>query len=105
MSASPISLGGATATVEAVRPNPFNPRTEILYQVSPRGSDGPVRLEIFDMAGRRVAGVFEGRTTPGDHTIAWTGLSDLGKPVESGVYFARLTTVEGIQGSKLVLLK
>jgi hypothetical protein len=57
------------------------------------------------MAGRRVAGVYEGRTTPGDHTVAWAGMSDAGKPVESGVYFARLTTVEGKQGTKLVLLK
>ncbi len=91
--------------ISSVRPNPFNPRTEIFYQVSPRGADGPVRLEIYDMAGRRVAGVYEGRTTPGDHTVAWTGMSDAGKPVESGVYFARLTTVEGKQGTKLVLLK
>jgi hypothetical protein len=94
-----------SSRIAAVRPNPFNPRTEIFYQVSARGADGPVRLEIFDMAGRRVAGVFEGRTTPGEHAVAWAGQSDLGRPVESGVYFARLTTVEGNQGSKLVLLK
>jgi hypothetical protein len=94
-----------SSRIAAVRPNPFNPRTEILYQVSARGADGPVRLEIFDMAGRRVSGVFEGRTTPGEHAVAWAGQSDLGRPVESGVYFARLTTVEGNQGSKLVLLK
>jgi hypothetical protein len=91
--------------IASVQPNPFNPRTEILYQLSPRGADGPVRLEIFDMAGRRVANMFQGRTTPGEHSVAWLGLNDFGKPVESGVYFARLTTVEGMQGSKLVLLK
>ena len=91
--------------IASIRPNPFNPRTEITYMVSGRGADGPVRLEIFDMAGRKVAGVFEGKTTPGEHAVAWTGQSDLGKPVESGIYFARLTTVEGTQGSKLVLLK
>ncbi len=94
-----------TTRIDAVRPNPFNPKTEISFTLSPVGANGPVSLEVFDLGGRKVTQLVSGRMTPGVHVQTWNGISDGGKPVESGVYFARLTTADGVRTEKMVLLK
>jgi hypothetical protein len=91
--------------IDRVRPNPFNPRAEIPFTLSTIGAAGPVRLEIYDLEGRRIATLFEGLLPPGTHTRTWSGLSDAGTQVRNGVYFGYLTTQEGTLSEKLVLLK
>lgn len=91
--------------IGGVRPNPFNPRTEIAFELSPVGASDAVRLDIFDLGGRRIANLLEGQLAPGRHSRTWTGTTDGGQAVESGVYFVRLTTVEGVRSEKLVLMK
>ncbi len=99
-------LGGSLARsrITGVQPNPFNPRTEISILLSSAAA-GPVRLELFDPSGRRVASLFDGSLAAGEHHFTWDGSSAWGKPADSGIYFARLRTVEGKQSHKLVLLK
>ncbi|MBD3161029.1 MAG: T9SS type A sorting domain-containing protein [Candidatus Latescibacteria bacterium] len=94
-----------SSRIEGARPNPFNPRTEIAIRLSNAGAAGPVELAIYNLEGRRVANLVDGSMSAGRHTVTWTGVSDAGAPVESGVYFVRLTTVEGVRSDKLVLLK
>ncbi|MBD3162667.1 MAG: T9SS type A sorting domain-containing protein [Candidatus Eisenbacteria bacterium] len=91
--------------VIGANPNPFNPRTEVVFLLSNSGAAGPVALEIYDLEGRKVAGLVDGALTAGRHSATWNGRTDEGTPVESGVYFARLTTIEGQSGQKIVLLK
>lgn len=91
--------------IATIRPNPFNPRTEIKFAVSPQGAAGSVRLDIFDASGRYVANLVQGRLAPGGHAATWNGLSDGGSAAGSGVYFARLMTLEGATSQKMVLLK
>ncbi len=103
-----VTVGQApvfASRIDGVRPNPFHPRTEISFALSAVGASGPVRLEIFDLAGRRVAGLVGGILTPGPHMRVWSGCTDDGAPVGSGVYFARLTTREGSRSEKLIVLK
>ncbi len=102
--AGDIDLHLATR-IEAIQPNPFNPRTEISFSLSTASENGQVRLEIIDLAGRRVASLFKGQLPAGRHTETWTGVTDAGQPVESGVYFIHLSTPEGSSSEKLVLLK
>jgi hypothetical protein len=53
-------------------------------------SESPVRLEIFDLAGRTVRTVANGTFGAGPHAIEWDGRTTAGAPVPSGIYFARL---------------
>lgn len=94
-----------SSRIDSVRPNPFNPFVEVLFTLSPAGAAGLVELAIYDLEGRKIAGLFEGQLNPGPHKRTWNGLSDEGMPVRSGVYFGHLTTAEGRVGEKLVLLK
>ena len=74
---------GADALALRIAPNPFNPRTTIRF--SPPAAD-LARVEIFDVAGRRVRLLAAGTFGPGPVSMAWDGLDDAGRPVPSGAY-------------------
>jgi hypothetical protein len=52
---------------------------------------GPVRLVIYDIAGRPVRSWGEVRMSAGTHVVDWDGVSDSGRRTPSGTYFCRLT--------------
>ncbi|HSG29262.1 MAG TPA: T9SS type A sorting domain-containing protein, partial [Candidatus Krumholzibacterium sp.] len=90
-------------------PNPFNPSTTIRYTVGATGGlstrDRLVRIEIFDINGRRVALLADRPMAPGRYSERWNGLDRGGDPVASGIYFLRLD-VDGEEFTrKLVLLR
>jgi flagellar hook assembly protein FlgD len=69
-------------------------------------SQASVRLEVFDVSGRLIATLVDGRKTAGRHYAVWNGKSGQGVPQASGVYVYRLV-VDGV-GSlsrKMTLLK
>jgi len=78
-------------------PNPFNGTTTIEFALA-RASD--IRLDIFDILGRKVASLFEGFQTAGRHRVVWDagGLS-------SGVYFYRLSSEENSRIGRCLLVK
>jgi hypothetical protein len=89
--------GGGEATL-AARPNPFNPRTKIDFSI-PR--EGKVSLRIFDVRGRLVATLVDGRMPAGSHSVDFDGAK-----LASGVYMMRLTMPEGAEVTKrMTLLK
>jgi hypothetical protein len=78
-------------------PNPFNPSTVIRFGL-PETAD--VRIEVYDLAGRRVAVLTDGSRTAGWHTVTFEGSA-----LSSGVYVYRLQAGDFVQSRKLVLLK
>jgi hypothetical protein len=62
-------------------------------------SDAEIRLELFDVAGRRVAILCNGRMPAGDHAVTW-------EPGDraAGIYFARLGSHGAVEVLKLVLI-
>ena len=83
-------------------PNPFNPETTIEYGLT-RAAD--VRLELYNVHGKLVRTLVNERKGPGVHEVLWNGRDDNGNLAGSGVYFARLTTAEGVMKRKIVMLK
>ena len=55
---------------------------------------GEVRLDVFDVAGRRVTTLVSGARGAGEHEVAWGGETAYGI-ARRGVYFARIETPEG----------
>ena len=68
-------------------PNPFNPRTTIKFDVP---EAGPVRLSVFDVAGRLVRTLVDDSMPQGSHEAVWDGTDSSGREVGSGSYLARL---------------
>ena len=90
-----------TALVD-VTPNPFNPQAKVTYDLA---HAGPVRLEVYDLQGRRVRTLVEAAQPAGRHTATWTGLDDSGATAASGLYMVRLTADGTTQMLKATLLK
>ncbi len=96
---------GDTPTIASLGqnyPNPFNPSTTIPYSVD---RETRVTLEVYDIAGARVATLVDEAKPAGHYEIQWNGRDDASRPVASGVYFVRLSTPSHASTSKLVLLK
>jgi len=68
-------------------PNPFNPSTTIQYDL-PKQS--VVTLKIYTVLGQEVATLVDSHQAAGYHQILWTGKSDGGNLVSSGVYIIRM---------------
>ncbi|MBU0742257.1 T9SS type A sorting domain-containing protein [bacterium] len=83
-------------------PNPFNPATEIRFELE-RG--GPVRLRIFDVQGKLVQTLIDGDLPRGAHSTTWRGTDDRGRRVPSGVYFGTLEADGAVRTTKIAVVK
>lgn len=83
-------------------PNPFNPATQIQYEL-PNAS--VATIEIFDINGRLVRTFIESHEHPGSHTIVWNGKDNAGSTVATGTYFYRLVVDGSSLAKKMILLK
>ena len=105
--ALPLAAGGAFVLPQAVGlgpnyPNPFNPSTLIPYQLA---VPSPVRLEVFNVLGQRVATLVDGQQQgAGAYVARWDGTNASGRAAASGVYFYRLTVAGAHWTGKMVLL-
>ena len=59
-----------------------------------------ITLEVFNVAGQRIAMVAEGTFSSGEHSVTWNA-----ERYSSGVYFYRLTRPDLVQTKKMLLLK
>ena len=84
-------------------PNPFNPSTQIDYAMP---TEGPVRLQLFDVLGQRVRLlVDESAHRAGYHSVVWDGRDASGRNVGSGIYFYLLEAGSFRQMRRMVLIK
>ena len=83
-------------------PNPFNPVTNILYDI-PELTD--VKLEIFNVMGQRVRTLAEGKHEAGRYLIVWNATNDIGESLSSGMYIYRIQAGDFVSVKKLVLMK
>lgn len=83
-------------------PNPFNTMTSIRY-VLPEPSE--VRLEVFDILGRRVAILLDDEKPAGEYNTTWDGCTDLGIQLASGLYTCRLSAGELTKTRKMIILR
>jgi sporulation protein YlmC with PRC-barrel domain len=84
-------------------PNPFNPNTNINFTIFE--DNNLFKLEIFDIKGKKVKTLFQGKLASGSHNFTWNGLNENNKLVSSGVYFINLKTDNDNFVKKIVLLK
>ena len=64
-------------------PNPFNPSTIIPYQLP---TAAPVRLEVFNVLGQRVATLVNEERPAGFHAARWDATDAAGQAVAAGVF-------------------
>jgi hypothetical protein len=83
-------------------PNPFNPRVRIRFSLR---RPQRLRLEIFDLRGRRVRTLLDEVRPRGEGSALWDGTDDAGHSVASGVYTVRMRTADGQDRRKITLVR
>lgn len=78
-------------------PNPFNPSTTINFGLP---TEDRVRIDVYDLLGRRVHTITDQRYQAGYHQVEFDGRS-----LASGVYFYRLRTSAKVLDKRMTLIK
>ncbi|MEE9554219.1 MAG: S8 family serine peptidase [candidate division Zixibacteria bacterium] len=95
--AQPITFGLAQNY-----PNPFNAKTTIQFNLATRGE---VELSVFDLLGRNINVLNSEILNAGAHSMVWDGTNKAGDIVASGIYFYRLSSPDGTETRRMLLLK
>jgi hypothetical protein len=98
----PDSPDARSIELRSVSANPFAGATTISYRLN---HDAEVRLNVLDMAGRRVATLLSGWKAAGAHQVSWDGRDAGGSPVGSGVYLVRMETDGGSRVVKVARIR
>ncbi|MHB8080192.1 MAG: FlgD immunoglobulin-like domain containing protein [Candidatus Krumholzibacteriia bacterium] len=83
-------------------PNPFNPQTEVAFELARAGA---VRLTVHDLRGRLVRTLRDGTLPAGRHTVRWDGRDAGGRDAASGTYLLRLEAADARLEGKMVLVR
>jgi len=86
----------AASRVQLVVTRNGSPAPELSFTLQ---SAGPAKVELFDVAGRKVAVLYDGQANAGSTTLSWSTARSL----RAGAYFARLTA-NGVQQARQIVL-
>jgi len=86
-----------TFSLEQNYPNPFNPSTKIEFSIPVKTK---VKLEIFDILGRKISTLADGEESAGSHSVDFNAYN-----LSSGVYIYKLSSPNKILSRKMILLK
>ncbi|MBI89642.1 MAG: hypothetical protein CMG60_06090 [Candidatus Marinimicrobia bacterium] len=83
-------------------PNPFNPITQIRYDLP---KEGMVSIIIYDVLGRKIRSLLNERLQAGSKSVHWDATNSSGETVSSGVYYCRIVSSKFSQTKKMIFLK
>jgi hypothetical protein len=83
-------------------PNPFGPSTTIQFALA---QPGWVSLGVYDVSGRPVRILVEGRREARHYSVSWDGRDDEGNAVAPGIYLYKLEAPGYAETKKMVSLK
>jgi flagellar hook assembly protein FlgD len=86
----PVGVGRdvpARGALQASFPNPTSGASTISYSLP---AEENVQLAMYDLTGRVVARLVQGRVPAGSHTVLWDGIDLAGRRVPPGIYQYRL---------------
>ncbi|KAA3613373.1 MAG: T9SS C-terminal target domain-containing protein [Calditrichaeota bacterium] len=93
-----------TLELHANYPNPFNPSTNISFTIS-NASFKNIRLEVFDITGRKIKTLYNGLLDDGNYTFKWNGTNNFNRVVSSGIYFYRVSMGANVISKKMTLMR
>jgi parallel beta-helix repeat protein len=98
---APVDVSPTEYSLKANYPNPFNPRTNIAFDLP---EESHVTLIIYDISGREVVKLVDGNLHEGFRHAIWDGKDKSGNQVSSGVYLYSIRTSSGFKATKKMVL-
>jgi len=92
------------ASIPYASPNPFNPQTNIRFEVGGTNSV-PAEVTIYNLKGQAVRNLFQGSVSPGPQNMVWNGRGNDGRNLATGIYMARVRLGEESRTVKMTLVK
>jgi len=89
-------------SIQSIYPNPFSSSTMIGFGLA---KEERVNIQIFNVKGQLVRNLLSETKAAANYRIIWNGENDNGKPISSGIYYARMTAGNYNATSKLVIVK
>ncbi len=83
-------------------PNPFNPSTEIVYEL-PRSAK--VELVVYNQVGQKIRTLVEGKRAAGRYVVKWDGRDDSGRIVPGGIYVCKMVAGDFRAHTKMLFLR
>ena len=90
-------LNPAQAMLYQNFPNPFNPSTTLRFELE---TASQVRLSVFDLEGREIAGLVNANLDAGPHQKTWSA-----ETLPAGIYLVRLETESSTLVKRITLIK
>ena len=78
-------------------PNPFNPVTQVRFELP---ETAQVRLDVYDVLGRRVATLVNEQVPSGEHRVSFDAMG-----LSSGLYIARMQAGAEVRTLRMMLVK
>ncbi len=88
-------------------PNPFNPTTQIPFDIPATGDFVPVAvsMDIFNALGQRIRQLLDEPLLPGFHEAVWDGRDEVGRSLGTGVYFYRVRVGDDLATGKMTMVR
>ena len=80
-----------------LQPNPFNPATQIQYEIY---NAGDVQLSVYNVLGQEVASLYRGYKSEGNHSFTWNA-----SHLSSGVYYVSMMMNGHVETMKAMFIK
>jgi hypothetical protein len=88
---APASWPGETLFLSQPSPNPASAGVRVSFALPSGSESGRTRVRVFDVTGRLVRELVDGKVPGGRlQEATWDGRDHKGKPVSSGIYYIRL---------------
>jgi hypothetical protein len=100
----PTELGSieSVALLNRAVPNPFTGSMSYAYEIT--GSDQPVDIGVYNVAGRLVKSLVKTSQPAGRHATSWNGMDENGSRAPAGVYFVRVRLGADSQQHRVIFL-
>lgn len=98
---SPESISGKFLLFDNY-PNPFSSTTNIGLMLKEASS---VKIEVYDILGRKIKTIFDGSLPSGYQQFAWNGSTNHGRAASSGVYLVTIDVDGSVKTQKVLYLK
>jgi flagellar hook assembly protein FlgD len=66
---------------------------------------GPVRLDLIDLEGRKVAKIYDGIARAGWTRMTWDATGSDGRRIGSGAYLLHMQTASGDASRKIIVMR